>query len=152
MADSLLNSMNISSSGMSAQRTRMDIIAENIANAEATRTSAGGPYRRRQVIFQAIPQQQAFSNVFSSQFSGQASGNQLQSVEVQKVVQDPTPFREVYDPSHPDADSRGIVKLPNVNSVEEMVDMNSAARSFEANVTTMEASKRMFLKTLELLK
>jgi len=148
MANDLLSSMHISAAGMTAQRSRMDIVAENIANAESTRTPEGGPYRRRQVVFQAAPAAQSFSNVFNSTFAK----DRHQSVKASHVAQDPTPFREVFDPSHPDADAKGVVRMPNVNPVEEMVDMNSAARSFEANVTTMEASKRMFLKSLELLK
>lgn len=149
MPNDLLNSMHISAAGMSAQRTRMDIVSENIANAESTRTNEGGPYRRRQVVFQAIPQNdKSFSNVFTSAFENK----QNQSVKAAYIAEDKRPFREVYDPSHPDADAKGIVRMPNVNPVEEMVDMNSAARSFEANVTTMEASKRMFLKSLELLR
>ncbi|MBL4775047.1 MAG: flagellar basal body rod protein FlgC [Mariprofundus sp.] len=148
MANDLLASMHISAAGMSAQRTRMDIVAENIANAESTRTNEGGPYRRRQVIFQAIAPKQDFSNVFNSAFQS----DQHQSVKAAYISQDKKPFREVYDPSHPDANAQGLVKMPNVNPVEEMVDMNAAARSFEANVTTLEASKRMFLKSLELLR
>jgi len=148
MANDLLSSMHISAAGMSAQRTRMDIVAENIANADSTRTKAGGPYRRRQVIFQAIAPEQRFSNIFNSAFQS----NQQQSVKAAYIVQDKRPFREVYDPSHPDANAQGVVKMPNVNPVEEMVDMNGASRSFEANVTTLEASKRMFLKSLELLR
>ncbi len=148
MASDLLSSMHISAAGMSAQRTRMDVIAENIANAESTHTAAGGPYRRRQVIFQAINQQHPFSAAFSSAFQGGGE----QSVKAAAIIEDKRPFREVYDPSHPDADARGMVKMPNVNPVEEMVDMNAASRSFEANVTTMEAAKRMFLKSLELLR
>jgi flagellar basal-body rod protein FlgC len=148
MANDLLSSMHISAAGMTAQRTRMDVIAENIANAESTHTREGGPYRRRQVVFQAVTQRQPFSDVFNSAFQGGGA----QSVRAAAVVEDRSPFREVYEPSHPDADSRGMVRLPNVNPVEEMVDMNAASRSFEANVTTMEASKRMFLKALELLR
>lgn len=148
MANDLLTSMHISASGMSAQRTRMDIIAENIANAESTHTSEGGPYRRRQVVFQSQAMLRPFSSVFQSSFSREP----LQGVKAAFVARDPSPFREVYDPSHPDADARGFVKYPNVNTVEEMVDMNSAGRSFEANVTSMEAAKRMFLKSLELLR
>lgn len=148
MASDLLSSMHISAAGMSAQRTRMDIISENIANAESTRTKEGGPYRRRQVVFQAISPQQEFSNVFNSAFQS----NQHQSVKAAYIAEDKKPFRELYDPSHPDANALGLVKMPNVNTVEEMVDMNGAARSFEANVTTLEASKRMFLKSLELLR
>jgi len=142
--------MNISAAGMAAQRARLDVVAENIANAESTRTAAGGPYRRRQVVFQTIPSaQQSFGSVFQSTMKSQ---ERFQSVKVSQVIEDQTPFREVYDPSHPDADAKGIVKMPNVNTVQEMVDMNSAARGFESNVTVMEASKRMFLKSLELLR
>ncbi len=149
MAGTLFTSMQISSSGMSAQRSRLDVVAENIANAESTRTAKGGPYRRRQVVFQAASvSHPSFASVFQS--SLQREG--LQSVHVANTIEDKRPFREMYDPSHPDADANGIVKMPNVNTVEEMVDMNSAARSFEANVTVMEASKRMFLKSLELLR
>lgn len=148
MANDLLSSMHISASGMSAQRTRMDVIAENIANAESTRTNEGGPYKRRQVVFQAVEDKQQFSGVFNTAFQS----NKHQAVKAAYIAQDKSPFREVYDPSHPDANAQGVVKLPNVNPVEEMVDMNAAARSFEANVTTMEAAKRMFLKSLELLR
>jgi len=148
MANDLLASMHISAAGMTAQRTRMDIVAENIANADSTRTKEGGPYKRRQVVFQSVAPQQQFSNVFNSAF--QASNHQ--SVRAAYIAEDNKPFREVYDPSHPDANGRGLVKMPNVNPVEEMIDMNAASRSFEANVTTMEASKRMFLKSLELLR
>ncbi|ATX78586.1 flagellar basal-body rod protein FlgC [Mariprofundus aestuarium] len=148
MSDSLVGSMHISAAGMSAQRSRMDIVAENIANAESTRTDDGGPYQRRQVIFETISPQNSFSSVFSSSLQGQNS----QTVKVAEVIKDSRPPQELYDPSHPDADSTGMVKFPNVNTVEEMVDLNSASRGFESNVTVMQASKRMFLKTLELLR
>jgi flagellar basal-body rod protein FlgC len=149
MADSLFSSMHISASGMSAQRSRMDVVSENIANAESTRTEEGGPYRRRQVVFQSIePEKKRFTEIFSSSLGNK----QAQSVKVADVILDKRPFQEVHDPSHPDADSNGMVKLPNVNTVEEMVNLNSASRSFEANVTALEASKRMFLKSLELLR
>jgi len=126
----------------------MDIVAENIANAESTRTEDGGPYQRRQVIFETIPQQGSFNHVFSSSLKSQQS----QTVKVADVIKDERPPQQLYDPSHPDADSKGMVKFPNVNTVEEMVDLNSAARGFESNVTVMQASKRMFMKTLELLR
>jgi len=148
MSDSLFSSMQISAAGMSAQRTRMDIVAANIANAESTRTQEGGPYRRQQVVFQAISSEKPFSAVFSDSISGK----EPKSVKVSDVVQDQSPFQKIYDPSHPDADKNGMVNQPNVNTVVEMVDMNSAARSFEANVTAMEASKRMLLKAMELLR
>ncbi|HCS13927.1 MAG: flagellar basal body rod protein FlgC [Zetaproteobacteria bacterium CG06_land_8_20_14_3_00_59_53] len=148
MADTLFNAMNISAAGMSAQRSRLDIVAENIANAESTRTEQGGPYRRRQVVFKSTEIKPGFDSVFQSSFEGKGP----KGVKVTSIIDDQRPFREVYNPGHPDADARGMVKMPNVNSVEEMVDMQSAARSFEANVTTMEAAKRMFQKSLELLR
>jgi len=148
MSDSLFGAMNISGGGMSAQRARMDIVAENIANAESTRTPGGGPYRRRQVLFQAVQPEQSFDQIFRSSFQG----HEPNTVKVSAVLRDQRPFREIYNPSHPDADKNGMVKMPNVNTIEEMVDMQSASRSFEANVTTMEAAKRMFQKSLELLR
>jgi len=148
MADSLVNSMHISAAGMSAQRSRMDIVAENIANAESTRTDEGGPYQRRQVVFETISPQGSFTSAFSSSLKSQQS----QSIKVADVIKDNRPPQELYDPSHPDADGKGMVKFPNVNTVEEMVDLNSASRGFESNVAVMQASKRMFMKTLELLR
>ena len=148
MANDLFTSMHISSAGMSAQRSRMDVVAENIANAESTRTPEGGPYRRSQVVFETVGVEQDFGSIFK----GQLGKSGPQSVQVSEVNKDPRPFNVIHDPSHPDADANGMVKMPNVNTIKEMVDMNSAARSFEANVTTMDASKRMFLKTLELLR
>ncbi len=150
MSDSLFSSINISVSGMTAQRTRMNVVAENIANAESTHTARGGPYQRRQVILQSVGagSDSNFSDIFSSNLGDQGA----QSVKVDKIARDTTPFQKVYNPSHPDADSNGMVSMPNVNPVTEMVDMNSAARDFEANVTAMEASKRMFMKTLDLLR
>ncbi len=148
MTDTLLSSMHISAAGMSAQRTRMETIAENIANAESTRGDNGGPYQRREVVFQSIPAGQRFPDVFSASLKQQKPS----TVKVSGVVRDTRPFRKVYDPSHPDADAQGMVRMPNVNPIEEMVDMASATRGFEANVTAAEASKRMFLKSLDLLR
>ncbi len=140
----------LSASAMQAQRTRMDVIAENIANAHVTRTPEGGPYRRRLVVFAASPlQKDGFARVLGDFLQEDATPL---GVRVWGVVKDPRPFREVYDPSHPDADARGIVKLPNVNAVEEMVDLVSAVRSYEANATAMDAAKRMFMRTLDLLR
>lgn len=149
MSGSIFSSMQISAAAMTAQRTRMDTVSENIANAESTRTSEGGPYQRRQVVFASTP---ADKKDFNSIFNAAAGGHQPATVKVADVILDKKPFREVYDPSHPDADANGIVKYPNVNPIEEMVDMQSAARSFEANVTALETSKRMFMKSLELLR
>ncbi|RME83516.1 MAG: flagellar basal body rod protein FlgC [Zetaproteobacteria bacterium] len=146
MMKGLLASLGISASGMSAQRARMDVIAQNIANAEATRSSEGGPYRRRQVVFAAVPSWEDTWEVFKEDAASP------EGVRVVGVVRDPRPFREVFDPGHPDADARGIVRLPNVNVVEEMVDLVSASRSFEANTTAMDAAKRMFLRAIALLR
>jgi flagellar basal-body rod protein FlgC len=99
-------------------------------------------------VFQSIAPEKRFTEIFSSSLGKQ----EPQAVKVADVTLDKRPFQEVHDPSHPDADANGMVKLPNVNAVEEMVNLNSASRSFEANVTVMEASKRMFLKSLELLR
>jgi len=148
MSDSLFGAMSISGAGMSAQRARMDIVSENIANANSTKSPDGGPYRRRQIVFQAIEPRRAFDDVFRSSFQGHTPN----SVKVAGIIPDQRPFREIFNPSHPDADANGMVKMPNVNTIEEMVDMQSASRSFEANVTTMEAAKRMFQKSLELLR
>lgn len=128
------SSFDISASGISAQRTRMDVIANNIANADSTRTPEGGPYRRQRVTFQSV--------------YDQTMGNC--GVAVQSVSQDPTDYRMVYDPGHPDADAGGYVKMPNVNVVEEMVDMISATRAYEANVTAMNATKSMIASGIDL--
>lgn len=146
MSDSLFSSMKVAASGMAAQRARMDVIAQNIANAESTRTATGGPYRRRLVMFQTAPEKARFAEALTHK------SEQAQGVRVKQVIEDPSPFREVFDPSHPDADGNGMVKYPNVNPVAEMVDLTAAGRGFEANVTTLEAAKRMFLKTMDLLR
>ena len=131
-------SLDISASGLSAQRQRLDVIANNIANANTTRTPQGGAYKREQVVFSARMES---LGVGAAQPAG---------VEVPSVVTDPTPSRPVYDPGHPDSDARGYVQMPNVNIVQEMVDMVSATRAYEANVTAMSAAKTMALKALDL--
>lgn len=140
-------SMNISSSGMAAERTRMNLISSNIANANSTRTAAGGPYKRKDPVFAAVPATSGLKSPFES--SG-AMG--LKKVAVAQIREDQSPPRIQYDPSHPDADENGNVSLPNVNVIEEMVDMVSASRAYEANVTAAQAAKSMAMKTLELLR
>jgi len=132
------SSFDVSASGIHAQRARMDVIANNIANADSTRTAGGGPYRRQNVVFRAVYEQSV--------------GNKYPSagVEVEGVVEDPTDFRTVYDPSHPDADANGYVRMPNVNVVEEMVDMISATRAYEANITALNAAKSMISAAIEI--
>jgi len=132
----MFDALNISSTGMSAERLRMDVIAENLANAETTRTPQGGPYRRQEVVLeQASP----------------TFGEVLGGVRVAGIVSDTSPPRRVYDPGHPDANKQGYVTLPNVNPVNEMVDLITAQRGYEANVTAMSAAKQMFTKTLDVL-
>jgi flagellar basal-body rod protein FlgC len=125
------SAFDISASGIFAQRVRMDAIANNIANADSTRTENGGPYRRQTVTFKAV--------------YDDAVGNHAvpAGVKVDSVRESATNYRTVYDPGHPDADANGYVRMPNVNVVEEMVDMISATRAYEANVTALNAAKQM---------
>lgn len=127
----LFTAMDISASGMRAQRTRMNVISSNITNAHTTRTADGGPYRRRDVILR--------ENSFE---------DELSSVELEAIVEDPTPGKRVHEPGHPDADERGYVTLPNVNLMEEMVNMMGASRAFEANTTAVKTQKDMAEKAL----
>ncbi|MGC9324318.1 MAG: flagellar basal body rod protein FlgC [Desulfomonilia bacterium] len=129
----LFTAMDITASGLRAQRTRMNVIASNIANAHTTRTPEGGPYRRRDVIFR------------ENSFEGA-----LSSVEVSSIAPDPTPGKRVYDPQNPDADEQGYVTMPNVNLMEEMVNMIGASRAFEANTTAIKTQTDMALKALQI--
>ena len=137
------SSMDISASALSAERTRMNLISSNLANANSTRTAEGGPYKRKDAVFTATPAPGSFGAAL-----GQAAG--ARRVEVSQIHEDQNPPRMQYEPNHPDADPAGYVAYPNVNVVEEMADMISASRSYEANVTAAQASKAMALKTLDL--
>lgn len=139
------DALHISSSGLSAQRLRMNLISSNLANVNTTRTSEGGPYRKKEAVFAASQQEQGFQNILDSQLKGKTS-----EVKVLGVVESSAPFQLKYDPAHPDADKKGFVKMPNVNLVEEMVNMISATRSYEANVAAVSAAKKMALKALEI--
>ena len=147
---SLFGGLEISASGLTAERLRMDVTAENLANAQTTRGADGQPYRRKEVVLQEA------AGSFGASLSaamGPNKGTQGGGVEVAGVVQDTaTPLKRVYDPGHPDADAQGYVSMPNVDTVTEMVDLISAQRAYEANVTAMQAAKQMFSKTLELLR
>ncbi len=139
------DSMNVSASALTAERLRMDVISKNIANANVTRTANGGPYRRAMVIFEASNGQKPFS-----EYLNEASKTMVGGVKVSGIIEDTSPFKEVYDPSHPDANDDGYVKMPNVDIMAEMVDMITATRSYEANVTAMTNTKNMALKALEI--
>ncbi|MBT0663974.1 flagellar basal body rod protein FlgC [Geobacter pelophilus] len=139
-------SMDISSSALTAERTRMNLISSNIANANSTRTQEGGPYKRKDAVFASTaPAAASFKSALQSAARKNSAG-----VEVIEVVEDPNPPRLQYDPSHPDADAQGYVAYPNVNVVEEMADMIAATRAYEANITASQAAKSMAMKTLEI--
>lgn len=142
----LFDSINISASGLTAERLRMDIISQNIANANTTRTSNGSPYRRKMVVFKEADIDKPFSSYLSA-----AQGNLKKSgVKVSSIVEDKSEFKLVYNPGHPDADENGYVKMPNVDIMVEMVNMISASRAYEANVTSINSTKSMIMKALEI--
>lgn len=139
----ILSAFKISSSGLTAERARLNVAAMNLANANTTRTMEGGPYRAKSVVFQAKPLQN-FRDTLS------ASEDKLRQVEVVEVVEDKKEFKAVYDPSHPDADANGIVLFPNVDETEQMVDLIGARRAYEANVAALETVKSMAIKALDI--
>ncbi len=145
----LFTAMDISARGMRAERVRLNVAAMNVANAHVTRTLEGGPYRAKSVIFEQEPIGPKGNGSGRNDFE-QRLESILSSVKVSRIVEDKEPFMEVFDPSHPDADENGIVRLPNVNIMEQMVDVMSATRAYEANVSLLESAKSMALKTLEL--
>ena len=145
----LFDAISVSGSGLSAERLRMDVTAENLANAQTTRTANGGPYRRKVVTLQESGGR--FDTALAAATSTQP-GSAPGGVQVAGIAEDTTPDRMVYDPGHPDADANGYVKMPNVNPVSEMVDLISSSRAYEADVTAMQAAKSMFSKTLDILR
>ena len=147
---SMFGGMEISGSALTAQRLRMNVTAENIANAETTKGADGNPYRRKEVVLQSVGQAGTFGSQLSRAMgsSGVAPGG----VHATEITEDQTTGKLVYDPSHPDADEQGYLRMPNVDTVTEMVDLIDAQRAYEANVTAMSAAKQMFAKTLEILR
>ncbi len=143
------SAMDISTTGLITQRYRMNVAAENLANVGSTRTVSGGPYRRKQVVISAAGDDEAFLDVF---MGTQEQMPVLGGARVADVVEDPTPFKMVRKPGHPDADKNGYVLMPNVNAVLEMADILSATRAYEANITAFSAAKSMVAKALELAK
>ena len=151
---SFFGALDISASGLSAERMRMDVVAENLANAQTTRGPNGGPYQRKEVVL-ATAQGDGFRSALAGAVGsvpGMPASQTPGGVQVAGIVADEAPARRVYDPGHPDADGQGYVSLPNVNPVTEMVDLISASRAYEANVTAMQTAKTMFTKTFELLR
>lgn len=147
---SIFGAMNVSASGLAAERVRMDIAAENLANANST----GGPdgaYRRKEVALRTAGGS-SFAAALNTAAAARPAGASGARVEVAGIVEDQTPNRRVHDPGHPDADADGYVEMPNVNTVVEMTDLISASRAYEANVTAMQTSKAMFSRVMDLLR
>jgi len=144
---SLFSVLSVSASGMAAQRTRAELLVQNLANSETTRTPEGGPYKRRDAVFQSAPQTSPFSAIFQTEMTDGVNG-----AEVADVVEDPSEGEKRYEPGHPDADKDGYVAFPNVNPAEDMVDLLSAQRGYQANVAAMTAIKDMIQHSIDLLK
>lgn len=144
---SLLSSLSVSASGMSAERERAEVLVENIANADTTRTPEGGPYRRRDVVFQSDSVLSPFSSVFQSQIDSQNKG-----VSVSDIIVDQSDPERRYMPGHPDADKDGYVAMPRVNPAQDMVDLLGASRSYQANVSAISAVKDMIQKSIDLFR
>ena len=142
---SLFSALSIGSSGMAAQRVRAEVLVENLANAETTRTPEGGPYRRKDVVFQTAAIASPFSSVFDAELHS-ASG-----VAVSDIVTDNSDPEKRYLPGHPDADKEGYVAFPHINPAEDMVDLMGAARNYEANVAAISAVKDMIQRSIDLL-
>ncbi|MFD1705877.1 flagellar basal body rod protein FlgC [Siminovitchia sediminis] len=149
---SIFHSMGISSSALTSQRLRLDVISSNMANIDTTRerivNGEWQPYRRKMVVM--TPKQTSFSSALNRAIDSQSGQSTPAGVKVSRIIEDPTPFKTMYDPEHPDADEEGYVYLPNVDPLREMVDMISATRSYEANVTVLNATKAMLMKSLDI--
>jgi len=144
---SFLNVLNVSASGMTAERMRLDVVAENISNSNTTRTENGGPYRRKMVVFEQAGQND-FGNVFRSEI--RKRGAMTGGVRVAEIVEDERDFPVVYDPTHPDADENGYVQRPNVDTLKEIVDSMAASRAYDSNLTVFNTVKTMAAKALEI--
>lgn len=144
---SLFESISVSASGMSAQRFRTELLAQNIANSETTRTDEGGPYRRQDAVFQPASVTSPFGSAFQTSMDAPLTGVTVSEVQ----IDDKEPIRR-YMPGHPDADEKGYVSFPNFSPIEEMVDLMNASRSFGANVTAINAVKDMISKSIDLVR
>ena len=149
---SFFDAIGIAASGLTAERTRMDVTSENLANADTTNGAGGQPYQRQEVVLSQVGG--GFSAALSGAMGAAAvgSGPTAGGVAVSGIVNDPTPDQMVYDPGNPSANAQGYVRMPNVNPVNEMVDMIDESRSYESDITAMTTAKQMYEKTLDLLK
>jgi flagellar basal-body rod protein FlgC len=148
----LFDAIGIAGSGLTAQRIRMDVTAENLANAQTTRTANGQPYRRQEVVLAQAGSPGGFSGALSGALGQGAAAPAPGGVQVSEIVADNTPDQVVYDPGNPEADARGYVRMPNVSTVTEMTDLISEQQSYQSDVTAMQTAKSMFTDTLGLLK
>ncbi|HEX3018397.1 MAG TPA: flagellar basal body rod protein FlgC [Caproicibacter sp.] len=144
-----LNSLDISGSGLTASRLRMDLISENISNAETTHTDNGGPYRRKMAVYQCADDNSSFRSMLDSRLSSDSSST-LKGVKVTDIQEDQTPFSQEYDPTNPDANAQGYVQKPNVDLIKETTDMMAVTRAYSANLTAFDAVKNMAAKALEI--
>ena len=140
-----LTNMKISSSGLNVQRKRMEAISSNLANLETTRTPEGGPYRKKNILVTAVPIESEFGSIFKNKL-----GDRLTKPQITEVIEDQTEPKLVYNPKHPDANNEGYVAMPNIDPMTEVVNMITTQRSFEANVTAMNASKSMAVRAIDL--
>jgi len=138
---SFFTGLNVSGSGLAAERLRVDLASANLANANSTQSLEGGPYRRRDPVLRAIPQQGRFSSELD---------RAVRNVQIERIRLDPRPPREVFHPSHPDADENGIVRLPNISTIEEIVNLRTAQRSYEANIAALGVSREMAQRALRI--
>ncbi len=143
-----MDSLSISASGMTAERLRMDVIANNLANVDTTRTPEGGPFRRQEVVLS--PGSGSFGDALASATGDGGTPAGLTGVQVSGIVPDQSPFKRVYQPGSPDADADGFVSLPNVDTVTEMVDMMGASRAYDADVSATDAIKSAAMKALQI--
>ncbi|PYS41911.1 MAG: flagellar basal body rod protein FlgC [Acidobacteria bacterium] len=142
----IFTALDINATGLTAQRQRIEVISSNLANASTTRTTEGGPYRRKDLVFESTSPESSFASAFSAQLE---SGVE-QAVQVIGIYEDASPFIRKYEPAHPDADAEGYVTYPNVSPIEEMVNLLSATRSFEANTQAINAIKEIAAKSVEI--
>jgi flagellar basal-body rod protein FlgC len=149
----LFDAIDVTGSGLSAERLRMDVTSENLANAQTTKGADGQPYRRKTVVLQSAGTAgSSFGAVLGAAMGRGPGSSPVQGVQVAGIVADATPLKRIYDPGHPDADKNGYVTMPNVNTVTEMTDLISSSRAYEADVTAMQTAKQMFSKTLDILR
>ena len=139
---SLITALNVNASGLTAQRKRVEVSSSNLANSQTTRTEEGGPYRRKDVVFETTS---SFKETLGTAMQGAVQG-----VEVSEVIEDPRPFDRRYEPGHPDADAQGYVAFPNVSVMEEMANIVEASRSYEANIAAISIVKAMINRTLDI--